>query len=256
MRRVILMAQKPLGEECFDYLVKIQTDKFKIVTVVSNMTKNVWWKTNHIYQMSLKQGINFINNETKNEELILENILRLGINIIISVQHSWILSKKILESVNGNAFNLHNAKLPDYKGNNIFSHVILNNENTHTSTIHKMDNEVDMGDIVLEQSIKIHPEETSESLYLRANIIAIELFKKFMDKLSRQDKFKLTKITSKGTFYPKNSLDKLREIKNISNINDVKTKSRAFFFSSFEPAFFKIENKKYYILPENFYKKK
>ena len=56
------MAQKPLGEECFDYLVKIQTDKFKIVTVVSNMTKNVWWKTNHIYQMSLKQGINFINN--------------------------------------------------------------------------------------------------------------------------------------------------------------------------------------------------
>ena len=49
--------------------------------------------------------------------------------------------------------NLHNAKLPDYRGHNSISHEILNGETKHTTTIHKIAKEVDRGEILLEKEI-------------------------------------------------------------------------------------------------------
>ena len=74
---------------------------------------------------SKKNNIKFISNEKKNENEIIDSIKEHKINLIISVQHCWIFSDKILKSVNGNAYNLHNAKLPDYKGYNTINHAIL-----------------------------------------------------------------------------------------------------------------------------------
>ena len=61
----------------------------------------------------------------------LWNLLKEKINTLISVQHKWIMSKKILSKFGCNAFNFHNAKLPEYKGYNSLSHSILNGDSKH-----------------------------------------------------------------------------------------------------------------------------
>ena len=255
MKRVLLFSQKPLGEKCFDILIKKQSHQFKLLGVVSNKSKNVWWNSNYIYQKTLNTQIKFIDNTKKNEDEIYQYIYENKINFLISVQHPWILSSKIIDSVNNNAFNLHNAKLPEFKGNNIFSHVILNNKKTHTSTIHYMAKEVDMGDIVLEREIEIQDDFTSKMLYDKAQINALKLFQKFINLLETQNTFERKRIHEEGTFYNKKSIEKLKEIQNILDFQEVDRKTRAFYFPPFEPAFFIIKNKKYYVLPENAYKK-
>ena len=253
MNKIIFLGQKPLGEKCFDILLKLQTANFSVIGVVSNKSKNVWWKSNRIYKRILGTSIKFIDNDKPNEKKIYDLIIDNNINTIISVQHSWILSNKILNSVSGFAFNLHNAKLPDYKGNNIFSHIILNGEKSHTSTIHFMSKEVDMGDIIIEKATEIDSKETSKSLYKKANENALNTFKIFIKSLKNQKVFEKTPIKHSGMFYNRNSLNGLKEIHNIQDFNEVDRKSRAFFFEPFEPAFYRIRGKKFYILPECYF---
>ena len=256
MKRIMFLGQKKLGEKCFEYLLNNHSKEFEIISAVSNKCENVWWRSNEIFDKTRNTNIHFIDNEKQNEDDIYKCILHNKINTIISVQHSWILSEKILKAVDGNAFNLHNAKLPKYKGNNIFTHIILNGEKRHTSTIHFMHKQVDMGDILLEKSISIDENDTSKSLYEKAQKNAENLFELFIKKLKTKNKFSGLLIKDEGFFYKRDSLIGLREIKNLSDFNEVDKKSRAFFFNPFEPAFFIINERKFYVLPESSYIKK
>ena len=253
MRNVIFLGQKRLGENCFELLLNSQDEDFKVLGVVSNKSEDVWWGSNKIYNKTLDSGIDFFDNRKPNEEEILDFIIKKDINTIISVQHSWILSEKLLNSVSGYAFNLHNAKLPDYKGNNIFSHVIINGEKYHTSTIHFMSKEVDMGDIIIENTIKVDISDTSKTLYEKANLNAEKTFKEFLKSLKSKKAFHRIPIKKSGTFYKRNSIEALKEIQNINDYQEVDRKSRAFYFDPFEPAYYIVGGKKFYVLPDSYF---
>ncbi len=128
MVRVLYIGQKWIGEKCFAYLHSKQSDSLQICGAVSNISADVWWKSNGIYTRCLDGGVPFLSNERRNNDQILKMIADFDINTIFSVQHRWILPRTLLESVKYRAFNLHNAKLPDYKGNNICNHAILNRD--------------------------------------------------------------------------------------------------------------------------------
>ena len=195
--------------------------------------------------------ISFISNHLRNEDLIIQEIDRLRIEVLISVQHKWVLSDQILYKLNGNAFNLHNAKLPDYKGYNSISHAIYLEELNYFVTIHKIESEVDTGEIALEAEIKISTEETALSLYRKTIPVSELLFKDFLILL---DEGSLSFKTQRGTgkFYDKNSLEVLRllELSEAEEILD--RKIRAVYFPPYEPAYFLINNKKIYCVPNNF----
>ena len=116
--------------------------------------------------------------------MFIQAIEKLEVKVLISVQHRWILSEKILSKLNGNAFNLHNAKLPEFKGYNSISHAIYSNASKYFVTIHKIDTEVDSGSIVAESEFEISSEETALSLYKKTIPVAKLLFEKFLSLLS------------------------------------------------------------------------
>lgn len=253
MRRVLFLGQKPIGEQCFVHLLNQNSKKIKVLGVVSNSSTKVWWKTNKIYQLAKIKSLSFIANEKRNEEQIQEFIISRKINIIISVQHPWIISNKILSLVNYFAFNLHQAKLPKYKGYNAFNHAILNNNKTFTVTIHWIKEKVDEGEIAFEKNFLITRDETAYSLYNKACIYSFQLFKQFLVDLKSDRIIPKTPMRGRGHFYPKNSLNPLREIKNFNDLTEVDKKSRAFYFPLFEPAYIKVKNNKFYILPQSIY---
>ncbi|MAI88636.1 MAG: hypothetical protein CMF98_06235 [Candidatus Marinimicrobia bacterium] len=248
--RILFLGQKPLGEKCYSLLFKSQSKNIKIKTVVSNKKKSNWWKSNYIYESSKKNNIKFISNEKRNENQIIHLIKENKINLIISVQHCWIFSDKILKIINENAYNLHNAKLPDYKGYNTINHAILKNDSTYSSTIHKIDKKVDSGDIVFEKSCEINEDETALSLHKKSLELSILIFKEFIEFLKGKKKIYPVKINEEGKFYSKNSLDNHRMIKEIDNIIEIDRKARAFYFPPFEPAYFMIKKRKFHVLPD------
>jgi len=246
--RILYLSQKPLGNQCLNAMIEIGMQHC-IQAIVSNSEKNNWWASANEYEYAKKNNIYCIDNIIKNEELIINAINTHKINTIISVQHPWILSSNVLELVNYFAFNLHNAKIPDYKGYNSYNHAILNGEKEYFSTIHWIVDKVDMGDIAFEKSIPITSDTTSFDLIKRATVNAIVIFNEFIATLKQNKQIPRKSILQNGKFYGRNSLDMLREIKNINNYDEVDLKTRAFYNPPFDGCYYILNGKKFYINP-------
>jgi len=119
------------------------------------------------------------------EAQLLEQTGRLGLDTMVSVQYQWILSSRLLHAVNHAAYNLHNAKLPDYRGHNCIHWALRNGDTVYHSTIHKMVGAVDRGDIVCEAETPVLPDDTAESLYWRTVDACETMFVAFMAMLQR-----------------------------------------------------------------------
>lgn len=194
-----------------------------------------------------------VSSEKRNENYIEELIEICQPDLLFSIQYPWIISASIIDKVGGKIFNLHNAKLPDYRGHNSISHEILNQEKFHFSTIHKIDKKIDMGEIYSEAKIRILPEYTAYDLWLNSHRICVKIFYEFIKSLKDGKEFGLSKkIYKKGRYYKKNGIMSLKEIKDPGNKKEIELKFKAFNFPPHEPAYIMLEKTKIY-LSQNFY---
>lgn len=250
MTRLLYLGQKPVGEKAFQTLLEAG-GQLQVVAACSNGTRQNWWNSCGIYDTCSSRQIPFLDNTTRNEDAILKLIKRHDINMLVSVQHNWILSGDILEAVGGNALNLHLAKLPDYKGNFSFNHAILNGEKEYTVTLHWMNQAVDEGQVCLERTRPIAPQDTAASLYSWSVDEAGGIVWAVAQLLAGgQTLPKGRQIGSGGHFYARDSLDGLRELTDLDDAKQLDRKCRAFWMPPFEGAYFVRDDKKYYVRPE------
>jgi methionyl-tRNA formyltransferase len=76
-------------------------------------------------------------------------------NIALSISCRDIIKSQILDFFSGKIFNLHDSCLPNERGGALNSWRILNGIDSMGCTIHKMDEGIDTGDIVLRKETKI-----------------------------------------------------------------------------------------------------
>ena len=109
--RVLFLGQKPIGQSCFEHLVEMAdgSSGLDIVGAVSNTGTDTWWADNAIHRVCQEEGIPFIDNARRNEGAVIE--MACGCDLMISVQHSWILSERVLAATRHGGLNLHLAKL-------------------------------------------------------------------------------------------------------------------------------------------------
>lgn len=251
MYRIMFLGQKPIGEMCFDILVSRQSMNIEISAIVSNSsTENVWWNSDKPHQYAMSNGLRFIGNESRNTDKIKECIKEKDINLLISVGHKWIIDKETLDLVDGNAINLHLAPLPMYQGNFTFNHAILNHDKQYGVTLHFMQEQVDTGDYIYMPRFDIEKKDTAYSLYSKSIKAGVKAFEDFIVLLANGEDVPRNKMTGTAHFYDRHSIDGQREIRDISDQNELLTKARAFYFPPFESAYFWNEGLKYYITPE------
>jgi methionyl-tRNA formyltransferase len=246
--RILFLGQNLFGEAAWEKLLATVSDNLRVAAVCTNVSPDsVWWKSNNIY---LNRGdIPLIDNSSRNSELILSAIREHGVNLILSVQHPWILTPGILAAAGYGALNFHNARLPEYKGYNAVNHALLNGDTEFVCTAHWIAPEVDAGEIALECRFGIAPRETALSLYAKCQQAGLALFGEVLRRLALGEPIPRRPITGEGRFYSRQSIEGLREITG-STVEETDRKSRAFFLPPFEPAYFIREGKKYYVLPE------
>ena len=179
---------------------------------------------------------------------ILERIRSLGIDTLISVQYPFILPAAVLEAVNGQAFNLHNAKLPDYRGHNALSHEILNGERRHTATIHWMQPRVDTGFVAFEETVEIAPDETAWSLYQKAVPACCALFARLVAALAGDAELPRIEIAGDGPFYSR-EIASFKRIADPASLEEIDRKARAFHFPPHEPAYLERDGRRLYVVP-------
>jgi methionyl-tRNA formyltransferase len=139
--------------------------------------------------------------------------------------------KKLPESVWSvpklGCFNIHASLLPDYRGAAPIHWSIANGENRTGVTSFLINNIIDSGEILLQKSVQIGPNETLSSLYSRlkkvGSELAIETIYSILGEKTKPKNQKLSKTVKKA---PK-IYSEFGHLELLSNIQDIHNRIRA-----------------------------
>ena len=135
----------------------------------------------------------------REDKLITDDVKELSPDFIISYNYKYIISKEIIDFVNGKAINLHISYLPFNKGShpNIWSFL----EDTPKGVaIHHIDEGIDTGDIIIRKEVFI--DEDKETLKTSYEILHREiqtLFKENWNKIKNSEITTITQVGGGGT---------------------------------------------------------
>lgn len=148
----LLIGQDNLLIECATYL--IQQHKHTIRYVIST--------TNAIQQWCSNNGIDCF---VSFDELLSRNPT--GVDYIFSIVNGYILKKNEISFARQGAINYHDALLPSYAGVNATTWALVNQEKVHGITWHYINESIDKGDVIHQESFPISDVDTALSLNLR-----------------------------------------------------------------------------------------
>jgi len=259
MPSVAFMGSHPLGERCLDELTG--NDAFDVRLVVTyGPGEDTWWD-GCLYNHAEQLGHPVVPRSSEREVLDYE------VDYIISVYYPSILDAELLDHPNVAPLNLHQAELPRYRGNNVFSHAIMNARDDdhwrYGTTLHVMAPEVDAGDIVARRFVPIEESDTARTLYDRVSDASVELFREQLTTLRDGAVHRVATPQSayngERYFYTEESLDGEKEIPAERLAADdeatqlaVYDKIRALDFPPLEPAYTELAGRRLYLTATNY----
>ena len=111
------------------------------------------------------------------EEEVLKLILKYDVKLLVLAGYMRLLSKKFVNSLPSKFIvNIHPSLLPKYKGMNAIQQAIDDCAEYTGVTVHYVDEGMDSGFIIKQESIKINKNDTVETLKNRLQVIEHRLY--------------------------------------------------------------------------------
>jgi methionyl-tRNA formyltransferase len=162
--RIGLLAQKPIGE--WTYRLAQHYPGIAVAFVVTNLRPCGWWHSAEIAQDPAYMGA-VIDNAQRNETAIVNAVYTHAADALLSVQHPWILSPGVLDSVPITA-NVHLAPLPEYPGSRCAARAVEDKAPEFGYTVHEMVAEVDAGPTIIAERWPLTGQESVHEVYRKA----------------------------------------------------------------------------------------
>lgn len=188
------------------------------------------------------------------DKKILQTLQSMNPEIGISVFFGYVVGKELIDAIPRGCLNLHPALLPYNRGAypNVWSIV----EGTPAgASLHYMDEGIDTGDIVSQESIAVDPVDTGETLYHKLEQAALELFKRTWPLIRSNKAARVSQKGASGTYHAVHDVSRIdkidldRSYKGRELIDIIRART----FSPYSGAYFLHEGKKIYLRLELLY---
>jgi methionyl-tRNA formyltransferase len=120
-----------------------------------------------IAQVCRKYAVPVMQRANVNSEDFLAELRKMNIDLVISVAAPQIFKEKLIKLPGCGCINIHNSKLPKYRGMLPNFWQMFNGEKTVGTTIHFINAGIDDGDILLQKETPIESGESLDSLIKR-----------------------------------------------------------------------------------------
>ena len=121
------------------------------------------------------------------EEHVLELVKIHDINFVVLAGFMRLLSKGFINSLpKYSIINIHPSILPEFKGLNAIQQALESGAKYTGVTIHYVDEGIDTGEIIHQESIKIYENDTIVSLKMRLQALEHDLFPKVIERILRK----------------------------------------------------------------------
>ncbi len=247
MKSLLFTKPKELTFNCLKFLIE---QKEEILGVVIPQKEN-YLQSDFVLFCNKKKIKVFSNKE------LYENIEKFNeLEVIYSNTFPYIIRDEIIIKAQKYAINFHMAPLPKYRGVFGYNFAFLNNDNEYGVTVHHLNNSYDMGDIIEVLKFPYDCKTGSiKELVKLSDKYMFELFKKIYFRIKNNEKLKRIQQTlENGKYYSRKDFERSKEISIETDFNEsLEIKVKAFWNPPFEPAYIRINKKKYYLLNEEMY---
>jgi methionyl-tRNA formyltransferase len=128
-----------------------------------------------VKELALKHELTIYQPVKAKDPEFIELVKTLAPEAIVVAAFGQILPKALLDIPPYGCINIHGSLLPKYRGAAPIQYSILDGEKETGITIMYMDAGIDTGDIILQSSIPIAPEETGGSLFNKMAVLGADL---------------------------------------------------------------------------------
>ena len=115
-------------------------------------------------------GIDYFKHENINSKDFIDCISKYECNLFVSMSFNQIFKTEIINLPNLKTINCHAGKLPFYRGRNILNWVLINDEKEFGITVHFVDEGIDTGDIILQETYPIKDSDDYSTLLQVAHV--------------------------------------------------------------------------------------
>ena len=121
------------------------------------------------------------NDRKKSEEKIIQILNQHGVKLVVLAGFMKLLSPLFVSQFQNRILNVHPALLPAFPGLNAIRQALEAKASVTGVTVHLVDEGCDTGPIVLQETVKILPGDTEESLSQKIHAVEHQLLPKAID---------------------------------------------------------------------------
>ena len=148
--------------------------QIRVAALFSNNPKAYALKRAETYHVP---ALLFSRDEFYNTDKVLEQVKSFNPDLIVLAGFLWLVPQKFLQAFPDSIINIHPALLPKYGGKgmhgiNVHTAVVQAGDEKSGITIHRVNEEYDKGEFILQEYCPVHPDDTPEEL--AARVLALE----------------------------------------------------------------------------------
>lgn len=185
--RIVFMGTPDFAVASLDALVKAGCDIAAVVTVPDKPAGR-GQKISHspVKEYALANNLNILQPEKLRDEIFLSQLQELNADVFVVVAFRM-LPKVVWDMPRLGTFNLHASLLPQYRGAAPINWAIINGETTTGVTTFLLNEKIDEGKILLQESIPIAETDTAETIHDKLAEIGKELVVKTVEGLVKNN---------------------------------------------------------------------
>ena len=148
------------------------------------------------------RGVNVVQCSDINSDEFISLVKSLGAELLINVFFLQRYRARLLNVPRFGAINVHPSKLPNYRGRDCVRWAMVNGEKEIGVTVHQMDEALDTGDILLQESITVQPDDCYLDVLEKLKITYPRIVLEAVRILSRGEVKRRTQTPGEGTYFP------------------------------------------------------
>ena len=249
-KKIIIFGCQKITVDIFQFLLKDKNIEISLIVTYETLS-DISKGQKSLIDIAKKNKIPTLNPNEIDKSLI-DNIKKISPDIIISCYYRKIFPSELILIPRLGIVNIHPSLLPEFRGPVPTAWAILNDKKITGVTIHKIEKEIDTGDIYAQSKFKIGKNETGYELHLRSMQEGLYLFKKIFKSLI-SGKLKTKPQKKGGSYYGILKLDtrinwsmSAKYIKNFVRVMAL----------PYSPAYTRLNNKYFFINKCSIYKNK
>lgn len=160
--RIIVIGQAPFGRDCLQSLINQGENVVGAITAPDVPGAK---KPNPFKEMAVELKLPLLQPRRLRDPETYRWVKGLNPDLLVLVFVTDFVPKEVIELATHGGINYHPSILPKYRGGNAIAWAIICGEKETGVTIHYIDEGVDTGDIILQETVPIDREDTTVTLY-------------------------------------------------------------------------------------------